>query len=299
MGGRCAAVLAEARAQKRLPIFVGGSGPLFQGADARAVGGAADSAGDPRRRSRAAGTRRRRGAARRTGATRSCFRRAAEAARPHPHRARARSGRGDGPLADRLASRWLAAAACRREHSARVFLAPDRDQLYARIDARFDAMLNAGALEEVAALGGAASRSAAAGDEGPWRAGADPASARRNHAGGGGRRSAAPTPAITPSGSSPGFGINCRNSNGWSRSGAGWLAAAMQPRERSRRISPSPNAGNPANLVEIACSCRLPLTFGGLDAMVAQPLGSPSRQMRNIITKLLIVVVPRRTAGDG
>ncbi|MFZ2159493.1 MAG: tRNA (adenosine(37)-N6)-dimethylallyltransferase MiaA [Bradyrhizobium sp.] len=33
-----------------------------------------------------------------------------------------------------------------------LFLAPDRDQLYARIDARFDAMLKAGALEEVAAL---------------------------------------------------------------------------------------------------------------------------------------------------
>ena len=33
-----------------------------------------------------------------------------------------------------------------------VFLAPERDQLYARIDARFDAMLGAGALEEVAKL---------------------------------------------------------------------------------------------------------------------------------------------------
>jgi tRNA dimethylallyltransferase len=33
-----------------------------------------------------------------------------------------------------------------------LFLAPDRHQLYARIDARFDAMLSAGALEEVAAL---------------------------------------------------------------------------------------------------------------------------------------------------
>jgi tRNA dimethylallyltransferase len=33
-----------------------------------------------------------------------------------------------------------------------LFLAPDRDQLYARIDARFDAMLSAGALEEVAVL---------------------------------------------------------------------------------------------------------------------------------------------------
>ena len=33
-----------------------------------------------------------------------------------------------------------------------LFLAPDRDQLYARIDARFDTMLKAGALQEVAAL---------------------------------------------------------------------------------------------------------------------------------------------------
>jgi tRNA dimethylallyltransferase len=33
-----------------------------------------------------------------------------------------------------------------------VFLAPERDALYARIDARFDAMLASGALEEVAAL---------------------------------------------------------------------------------------------------------------------------------------------------
>jgi tRNA dimethylallyltransferase len=33
-----------------------------------------------------------------------------------------------------------------------LFLAPDRDRLYASIDARFDAMLKGGALEEVAAL---------------------------------------------------------------------------------------------------------------------------------------------------
>jgi tRNA dimethylallyltransferase len=33
-----------------------------------------------------------------------------------------------------------------------LFLAPDRDQLYARIDARFDAMLKAGALQEVERL---------------------------------------------------------------------------------------------------------------------------------------------------
>ena len=35
---------------------------------------------------------------------------------------------------------------------AKMFLAPDRATLYARIDARFDAMLAAGALDEVAAL---------------------------------------------------------------------------------------------------------------------------------------------------
>jgi len=34
-----------------------------------------------------------------------------------------------------------------------LFLSPDRDQLYARVDARFEAMLAAGAREEVAALG--------------------------------------------------------------------------------------------------------------------------------------------------
>jgi tRNA dimethylallyltransferase len=34
-----------------------------------------------------------------------------------------------------------------------VFLAPERDELYARIDARFDVMLASGALEEVARLG--------------------------------------------------------------------------------------------------------------------------------------------------
>jgi len=35
---------------------------------------------------------------------------------------------------------------------ARIFLAPDREALYRRIDARFDAMLSAGALDEVRAL---------------------------------------------------------------------------------------------------------------------------------------------------
>jgi tRNA dimethylallyltransferase len=37
-------------------------------------------------------------------------------------------------------------------HTAKIFLAPDRTVLYRRIDARFDAMLSAGALDEVRAL---------------------------------------------------------------------------------------------------------------------------------------------------
>ena len=64
-----------------------------------------------------------------------------------------------------------------------LFLSPDRDALYARIDARFDAMLAAGALQEVERLGGAAARPAAAGDEGPWRAGTASAPEGRDLAG--------------------------------------------------------------------------------------------------------------------
>ena len=90
-------------------------------------------------------------------------------------------------------------------------------QLYARIDARFDAMLAAGALEEVAAL--------AARQLDPllpaMKAHGVPAlirpSQRRDHAARRPPRSAAPTPAIMPNGSSPGSGTNCRNSNGWRR----------------------------------------------------------------------------------
>ena len=38
------------------------------------------------------------------------------------------------------------------EHAAKIFLTPDRAELHRRIDARFDAMLGAGALDEVRAL---------------------------------------------------------------------------------------------------------------------------------------------------
>ena len=95
-----------------------------------------------------------------------------------------------------------------------LFLAPEREVLYARIDARFDAMLKAGALDEVAAL--------AARKLDPllpaMKAHGVPALIRHLSgeiiAGRGGDRSAAPTPAITPNGNSPGSGINCRSSSG-------------------------------------------------------------------------------------
>jgi hypothetical protein len=55
------------------------------------------------------------------------------------------------------------------------------------------------------------------------------------------------------------------------------------------------------NTVKLKKSRVVPasLDFPGFAAMFAQSLGSPSRDMGNKIAKLLIVVVPRRTAGDG
>jgi hypothetical protein len=79
---------------------------------------------------------------------------------------------------------------------------------------------------------------------------------------------------------------------GWAgrtASDGAWLQGAF---------SHSPNARNPGKLKK--SRIVLPsLDFPGFAVMFAQPLGSPSGYMRNKITKLLIVVVPRRTAGDG
>ena len=52
----------------------------------------------------------------------------------------------------------------------KIFLAPERDDLLRRIDARFDAMMAAGALEEVRTLAGAQARARLAGHEGARRA---------------------------------------------------------------------------------------------------------------------------------
>ena len=62
----------------------------------------------------------------------------------------------------------------------RVFLAPDRDDLYARIDARFDAMVSLGALEEVKALASRGTGPGAPRHAGPWRAVADQGAAGRD-----------------------------------------------------------------------------------------------------------------------
>ena len=64
----------------------------------------------------------------------------------------------------------------------KIFLMPDRDELYRRIDTRFEAMVAAGAIEEVQALAARQSRSRFAGNEGTRRAMADPPSERRDHA---------------------------------------------------------------------------------------------------------------------
>ena len=147
-----AKMLTEARAQNRLPIFIGGSGLYFKAL----TRGLSAVPPIPRRGARGgtrkARTRRRRGAACRTGAARSAFRRAPQAARPHPDRPRARGGRSDRPPAARLASRGPAAAPAAGRILRGVSQPPSATKLYARIDARFGAMLAAGALEEVAAL---------------------------------------------------------------------------------------------------------------------------------------------------
>jgi tRNA dimethylallyltransferase len=145
-----AATLAQVRTQRRLPIFVGGSG-LYCKALTRGLSAVPPIPAEVREGVRARlerdGVRRARG----TRTARSSGRRTPEPARPNPHRACARSGGGDRPFAGRLASRGAAALLPPGEFRA-LFLAPERDRRYARIDARFEAMLEAGALQEVAAL---------------------------------------------------------------------------------------------------------------------------------------------------
>jgi tRNA dimethylallyltransferase len=149
--GEAAKVLAEARLQDRLPIFVGGSGLYFK---ALTRGLSAVPPIPPEVREDVRARLQRDGVealhaelARRDPAS-------AERLKPRDRTRVARALEVIEATGRSLAD-WhrdgLPPLLAPGQFSA-VFLAPERDELYARIDARFDAMLQAGALEEVAAL---------------------------------------------------------------------------------------------------------------------------------------------------
>jgi tRNA dimethylallyltransferase len=147
-----AAVLAEIRAQHRLPIFTGGSGLYFK-ALTRGLSAVPAVAAEIREGVRARLERDGVEALHAELAQRD----PASAERLKP-RDRTRIARALEVIeaTGRSLTDWhrdglpplLPQGAFRA-----VFLAPDRDALYARIDARFDTMLHLGALEEVAQLG--------------------------------------------------------------------------------------------------------------------------------------------------
>jgi tRNA dimethylallyltransferase len=146
-----ALVLAEARAQNRLPIFIGGSGLYFK-ALTRGLSAVPPIAAEIREAVRA---RLERDGVEALHAE-LALRDPASAERLKP-RDRARIARALEVVEStgRSLTDWhrdglpplLPPAQFRA-----LFLEPDRDTLYARIDARFDAMLEAGALDEVARL---------------------------------------------------------------------------------------------------------------------------------------------------
>jgi tRNA dimethylallyltransferase len=146
-----AKVLAEARAQKFQPIFVGGSGLYFK-ALTRGLSAVPPIPAELRESVRARLARDGVEALHAELAKRD----PASAERLKP-RDRARIARALEVVqaTGRTLPDWhregLPPLLPPGEFSA-LFVAPERDRLYTRIDARFDAMLDAGALEEVAAL---------------------------------------------------------------------------------------------------------------------------------------------------
>lgn len=146
-----AIALRQARAEKRLPIFVGGSGLYFK-ALTRGLSAVPPIPAEIREAVRARLER---------GGVEALHvelkrRDAVSAERLNP-RDRTRIARALEVIAatGRSLSDWhregLPPLLPERTFSA-LFLEPERDELYARIDARFEAMLKAGAVEEVAAL---------------------------------------------------------------------------------------------------------------------------------------------------
>jgi tRNA dimethylallyltransferase len=144
-------VLAEARAQKRLPIFVGGSGLYFK---ALTRGLSAVPPILPEVRDGVRARLERDGVEALHAELALVDPASAERLKP---RDRTRIARALEVVAatGRSLTDWhrdgLPPLLPPDQFSA-LFLAPERDDLYARIDARFDTMLNAGALKEVGAL---------------------------------------------------------------------------------------------------------------------------------------------------
>jgi tRNA dimethylallyltransferase len=146
-----AKALAEARAQNRMPIFVGGSGLYFK-AITRGLSAVPPIPPDVRESVRAR--------LEREGVEALH----AELARRDPVSAERLKPRDRTRIARALEVVEATGRSLTDWHReglppilpqgdfVALFLAPERDQLYARIDARFDMMLKAGALEEVAAL---------------------------------------------------------------------------------------------------------------------------------------------------
>jgi tRNA dimethylallyltransferase len=146
-----AMALAEARAQGRVPIFVGGSGLYFK-AITRGLSAVPPIPPDVRERVRARLER---------DGVEALH---AELARRDPVSAERLKPRDRTRIARALEvveATGRSLADWHREGLPPIlpqgafvalFLAPEREQLYARIDARFDTMLKAGALEEVAVL---------------------------------------------------------------------------------------------------------------------------------------------------
>src|SRR4051794_2454327 len=146
-----AAVLAEARAERRLPIFVGGTGLYFKAL----VEGLSDIPAVPdevRDRVRAAAEGRTTEAlhaelAAQDPATALRLRRSDRLRILRALEVLAATGQSLLAFQGRRQPGLLAGA-----ESVRLFLAPERDALRRRIDARFTAMIERGALEEVRAL---------------------------------------------------------------------------------------------------------------------------------------------------
>src|SRR3954469_18720566 len=146
-------VLAEARAERRLPIFIGGSGLYFK-ALTRGLSAVPPIAPEIRDAVRARLERDGVEALHAELARRD--RVSAERLKPRDRTRIARAlevVEATGRTLPDWHREGLPPLLPPDEFSA-LFLAPEREQLYARIDARFDAMLEAGALEEVAALAG-------------------------------------------------------------------------------------------------------------------------------------------------